>query len=68
MTDDVAFFAQAAQNAAEEHLAACWQYLDNEDVPEPETAAPFCGCTTCEVREILHAAYPHLRAMWEADQ
>lgn len=64
MTDHAA----AAQAAAEEHLEACWTHLhDEEQVPEPDTAAPFCGCLTCEVRETLHAAYPHLRAMWEEE-
>lgn len=58
--------AQAAQRAAEEHLLACWESLDNEEV-EPETAAPFCGCMTCEVRETLWAAYPQLQAMALAD-
>lgn len=58
--------AQAAQRAAEEHLLACWESLDDEEV-EPETLAPFCSCMTCEVRETLHAAYPHLRAMALAD-
>ena len=57
----------AAQKAAEEHLEACWA-AENGVGPEPEdTLAPFCGCLTCEVREVLHAAYPHLRAAWESD-
>lgn len=56
-----------AQQAAEEHLEACWAHL-NDDAPEPDTAAPFCGCLTCEVRETLHAAHPHLLAAWEADR
>lgn len=58
----------AAQKAAEEHLAACWASLHDEDVPEPETFSPFCGCQTCEVREVLHAAEPHLRAAWEEER
>lgn len=58
----------AAQQAAEAHIEACWAYLHDEDssddpeAPEPDMMAPFCGCLTCEVREILHAAMPHLRA------
>jgi hypothetical protein len=59
--------ALAAQQAAEDHIAACWAYL-HDDAPEPETAAPFCGCLVCEVRETLHAATPHLYRMWEADR
>jgi hypothetical protein len=50
-----------AQAAAELHLEHCWAHL-NEDAPEPDTLAPFCGCLTCEVRETLHAAEPHLLA------
>lgn len=60
--------AQAAQRAAEAHLAACHDYLMEEDLPEPDTAGPFCGCITCEVREVLHAAYPHLARMWEEEE
>lgn len=51
-----------AQQAAEAHLAAIWEYeLADEghpDVPIPDFAAPFCGCDTCIVREVLHAAWP----------
>lgn len=62
--------ASAAQRAAEERLEAAWALIheEGEEGEEPELAGPFCGCLTCEVREVLDAAYPHLRAMWEADQ
>lgn len=60
--------ATAAHRAAEEHLTACVESMHDDDVPEPDTAGPYCGCTTCDVREVLHAAYPHLRAMWEAER
>lgn len=60
--------AAAAQRAAEEHVRACYAYLHDEG-PEPDgLAAPFCGCPACDVRETLHAAYPHLRALWEAER
>lgn len=43
--------------------------MENDDGPEPEDlAGPYCGCITCDVREILHAAYPHLLAGWEAEE
>lgn len=64
----------AAQRAAEERIEDAFTLLNNEDdqvldflSPEDQDrietslAGPFCGCLTCEVREILHAAYPHLR-------
>ncbi len=60
-------YGHLAQQAAEEHLQACWANLD-DDGEEPETAAPFCGCLTCEVRETLHAAYPFLVQGWEAER
>jgi hypothetical protein len=61
----------AAQRAAEDHLDACFEYIDimespNEpdderyDVPEDPASAPFCGCNTCIVRETLLAAREHL--------
>ena len=60
--------AEAAQLAAEERLTGCWEaqeFYDNtvdpdEVPPEDPSCAPFCGCTTCIVREVLDAAYPHL--------
>lgn len=54
-----------AQRAAEEHLTACWQWLDSEDDdgPELDMAGPFCGCETCLVRETLHAAWPFLKRL-----
>jgi hypothetical protein len=39
----------------------CWESYHDEDVEEPETMARLDGCLTCEVREIRHAAMPHLR-------
>lgn len=50
-----------AQQAAEAHLEACWAYEHGETDEAPDFAAPFCGCTTCMVREVLHAAWPHLK-------
>lgn len=58
----------AAQRAAEERLELCTAVLyDQEEADgvfalEDPSSAPFCGCTTCEVREVLDAAYPHIRA------
>jgi hypothetical protein len=54
-----------AHAAAEEHLYACHEALraeedDVEGVDSP-ASAPFCGCETCEVREILFAAWPFLK-------
>lgn len=61
--------AQQAQSAAEEHLERLALCLMQEDTIEgqedeiiwPETAAPYCGCTTCDVRESLWIAYPFLK-------
>jgi hypothetical protein len=71
MAQEIDHFYEA-HKAAEEHLAACWAWMEHEEgvegseeVPEPDQASPFCGCLTCEIREILHAAEPHLRRAWE---
>lgn len=57
----------AAQRAAEAHLAACqdamfeaFQIDDPQAWPASPSIGPFCGCDTCVVREILHAAWPEL--------
>ena len=55
-----------AQRAAEAHLEACEEALyaaegeEGEDQDEPGLG-PYCGCTTCVVREVLYAAWPILR-------
>lgn len=60
-----------AQRAAEDHLDKVAHYHDvmaemgYSDVaiqtsPPDPAFGPWCGCTTCEIREILHAAMPHL--------
>jgi hypothetical protein len=60
---------EAAQRAAEQRLEGCWEAQDfydgdydvvGEQPPEDPSCAPFCGCVTCIVREVLDAAYPHL--------
>lgn len=56
---------RAAQKAAEERLAYCCSTLDGEEdlleADDPRApCAPFCGCDTCIVREVLDAAWPHL--------
>lgn len=58
-------YGHLAQKAAEAHLAACDDALydydehgDDATVQMPETAGPYCGCSTCIVRETLHAAWP----------
>jgi len=48
-------YGYEAQRFAEQHIMDCHNALyDETDGPE---IAPFCGCTTCEVREILAAGW-----------
>lgn len=61
-----------AQQAAEERLVGCLNALyaedDDQTAPWPEDmAGPFCGCETCVVREVLHAAWPHMRNLARAE-
>ncbi len=55
-------YGYEAQQAAEKHLEAIEAAEDAADgtdnVAYPETAGPWCGCTTCTVRETLYAAWP----------
>lgn len=56
-------YGREAQAAAEKHLDACMDAFWREGEGEFEdTIAPFCGCQTCIVREVLHAAWPFLLA------
>lgn len=60
-----------AQRAAEARLNAAneWMWMEedgefaglhDEAKDGPELAGPYCGCDTCTVREVLHAAWPFL--------
>jgi hypothetical protein len=56
------------QQAAEARLAYCGEVLfaeENDEEPGPpgedqEPCAPYCGCDTCIVREVLDAAWPYM--------
>lgn len=53
-------FDQLVQRKAEAHLNACLEALDAQDAGHTTTgpaSAPFCGCNTCVVREILIVTY-----------
>lgn len=58
MGDDLFY---EAQQAAEERLARCDAELFGELNGDSPALAPYCGCTTCQVREALDAAWPILR-------
>jgi hypothetical protein len=52
---------------AEKHLEQCFEALDYseredayEDEVEDPSYGPFCGCSTCVVREVLLSALPAL--------
>lgn len=55
--------AERAQEAAEKHLAACNEALYDYDengadaTTESPSVAPYDGCDTCIVREVLYAAW-----------
>jgi len=56
--------ADKAGVAALDRIERAYHELMNEDDyegPGSPPCAPFCGCMTCMVREILDAAYPYLR-------
>lgn len=61
---------QQAQRAAEQRLATCTEMLwdetddDGRDRPEwDDISAPYCGCDTCIVREVIDAAWPYLKQL-----
>lgn len=66
VAEEIYRLEQAAQRGAEERIAALRELVyDDADFDDPrwnevDQAGPFCGCDTCEVREILDAAWPHL--------
>ena len=62
---DVLDVGVLAQKRAEKHLAACMEALDDDEIGSP-ASAPFCGCNTCVIREVLWAVWPLL--VEEAEQ
>lgn len=69
LTDDAGL---RAQRAAEQHLMDVWeaeQVIDDaqddgtpdHELPLSPASAPWDGCETCVVREVIHAAWPILR-------
>lgn len=48
----------------EDHLEACYDAMYDWEEGEGDCTspafAPFCGCTTCVVREVLMCAYTYL--------
>ena len=65
-----AFIKEAFENAhaaARERMIECAEVLyqeENGNVNDPTAednlSAPFCGCETCVVREVIHAAHDDL--------
>lgn len=54
-----------AQSAAEVHLVACEDYLLDAEAGIPSNkdnpaVAPYDGCPSCVVREVLFAAWPYV--------
>jgi hypothetical protein len=59
--------ARRCHEAAESRIRACedYHYRADSGVPdaelgEPPSSAPYCGCTTCVIRETLEAVWPIL--------
>lgn len=60
------------QRACEQRLAdaddVLWAQECDEDPPEGvELAGPYCGCSTCLVREVLDAARPYFADLARAE-
>jgi len=51
---------QNASRAAEQHLEACFDSVDDPSICV-DTSAPFCGCTACVVREVIASSWPYMR-------
>lgn len=70
-------YGYEAQQAAEAHLALCWEAFysqeddgegdDGDEPSESPAIGPFCGCETCVTREILYAAWPLMEASVRAE-
>lgn len=57
-----------AHEAADEHVAACQEALWHQEygsaiAVESPAVGPYCGCTTCDIRETLAGAWPVIERM-----
>jgi hypothetical protein len=41
-------------------LDECSDMKEIEKLGDDPAFAPYCGCETCYIREVLHAAVPHI--------
>jgi hypothetical protein len=53
-------FEQQVQRKAEKHLMACWEAEDEPTEHDSPAFAPFCGCQTCIVREVLMVCWDEM--------
>lgn len=59
-------WASAIQNGLESYMMSLYESVDAEDINSPEanikteSGQPFCGCGTCEGREILSYTVPRV--------
>ena len=66
MSDLIEFEARV-QRKAEDHLTACFEALELRETDadaeiEDPAYGPFCGCTTCLVREVLSVCWDEMLA------
>lgn len=72
MTDALTDDGARVHAACEAHLIACMEAeyaadeTDHDGDVESPAIAPYCGCTTCDVREVLHIAWPMIEQIVRA--
>lgn len=54
-------YGKEAQQAAEAHLDAIYEYEREVGGDDSPSIGAWCGCQTCIIREVLFAAWPSLR-------
>jgi len=66
-----------AQSVAMAHLGACIEYEelmnetaleDFDKLPDNPAFGLWCGCDTCVVREVLHAAHPVFEEIFDLER
>lgn len=58
--DAILHLQEEAQRAAESRIHDAHASLEDDDDSDYELAGAYCGCLTCDVREVLDAAWPYL--------
>lgn len=61
-------WAEELQRGLDEYRAQLYDSVDSEEEVETESGIPFCGCDTCDNREILSYIAPRVIKAYQEEK